>query len=88
MAERGDPPHRREQAMTALHLQRDAQAALALAQQNWAEQREPLDARLLLQAALAAQNPAAVAPVLEWMKATAIEDVRLKPLALRIGVAP
>ena len=85
---RGDAAHVREQTMTALHLQRDAQAALVLAQKNWAEQREPIDARLLLQAALAAQQPAAAKPVLDWMRETRIEDVRLKPLALQLGAAP
>lgn len=86
--QRGDPPHRREQTMTALYLQRDAQAALALAQQNWAIQHEPADARLLLAAALAAKSPAAAKPVLDWMAQTKIEDVRLRPLAVLLGATP
>jgi len=87
-ATRGDPPHRREQGMAALHLQRDIVAALQLARQNWAEQREPADARLLLQAAKAAGNQAAAQPVLDWMKQTRIEDVRLQPLATALGTTP
>ena len=87
-AQRGDPPHRREQAMTALHLQRDAQAALQLAQQNWAEQHEPADARLLMQAAIAANNKAAAQPALDWMQRTKIEDVRLQALAVQLGAMP
>ena len=85
---RGDAPHRREQTMVALHLQADPQQALRLAQQNWAEQHEPADARLLLLAALAAKSPAAAQPVLDWMQRTQIEDLRLKPLASRLGRAP
>ena len=85
---RGDAPHHREQTMVALHLQNDPQQALQLAQQNWAEQHEPADARLLLQAALAANTPAAAQPVLDWMQRTQIEDVRLKPLAAALGRAP
>ncbi|MDO9454275.1 MAG: hypothetical protein Q7J29_15655 [Stagnimonas sp.] len=88
VASRGDPPHRREQGMAALHLQRDAKAALVLAQQNWAEQREPADARLLLQAALAAGDHAAAEPVRVWMLSTKIEDVRLKPLLVQLDAAP
>ncbi|MES2683296.1 MAG: hypothetical protein V4650_07210 [Pseudomonadota bacterium] len=87
-AERGDPPHRREQAMTTLHLQRDAKAALKLAQQNWAEQHEPADALLLMQAALAAQDKPAAKPALDWMQRTKIEDVRLRALAVQLGAAP
>lgn len=87
-AARGDPPHRREQAMTALYLQKDVTAALQLAQQNWAEQREPVDARLLLQAALAATTKAAAQPVLEWMRRTKIEDVRLERLTAQLMAAP
>ena len=88
VASRGDPPHRREQGMAALHLQREAKAALVLAQQNWAEQREPADARLLLQAALAAGDHAAAEPVRVWMQSTKIEDVRLKPLLAQLDAAP
>ncbi len=86
-ATRGDPPHWREQGLAALHLQRDVVAALKIAQQNWAEQREPADALLLLQAAQAANQPAAAQAVLEWMQVTGIEDVRLKPLALALSGA-
>ncbi len=88
VANRGDPPHRREQGMAALHLQRDAPAALRLAQQNWATQREPADARLLLQAAVAAGDRAAARPVLDWMQRTRIEDLRLQSLATRLAASP
>ncbi len=84
-ATRGDAAHRREQAMAALYLAGDVEGGLKLAQQNWAEQHEPADARLLLQAALAAGQPAAAQPVLDWMQRTGIEDVRLRPLAARLG---
>ena len=70
--------------MSALHLKLDAAAALALAQQNWAEQREPADALILLEAALAAKNAAAAKPVLDWLQQTRLEDVRLRPLATRL----
>lgn len=85
---RGDAPHQREQTMVALHLQNDPQQALQFAQQNWAEQHEPADARLLMQAAIAAKSPAAAQAVLDWMRRTQNEDVRLKPLATALSRAP
>lgn len=80
---RGDAAHHREQAMTALLLQDDAAAALDLAKRNWVEQREPADALILLKAALAASSKPAAQPVLDWLRETGLEDVRIKPLALR-----
>lgn len=87
-AQRSDAAHRREQAMATLHVQHDAKAALVLAQQNWAEQHEPSDARILLEAALASKDKAAATPVLAWLQTTQIEDVRLQPLALRLAALP
>lgn len=87
-AQRNDAAHQREQAMAALHVQHDAAAALRLASQNWTEQREPADARILLEAALASKDKAAAAPVLDWLQASGIEDVRLRPLATQLAVLP
>jgi tetratricopeptide (TPR) repeat protein len=82
---RGDTAHRREEARFALALAGDVRAALALARENWQEQRESADARLLLEAALAANAPAAAQPVLAWMRETRVEDVALTALATRLG---
>lgn len=79
-AERGDANHWREQAMAALHLQQDANAALRYAQNGWAEQQEPADALLLLQAAKVAAHPTAAQPVLDWLARTRLQDVRMTPL--------
>lgn len=87
-ASRGDAAHRREQGLAALHLQSAPARALQLAQANWAEQREPADALLLLEAAIAASTPAAAKPVLDWMQQTGIEDVRLHALAAGLGAKP
>ncbi len=86
--QRGDASHHREQAMAALHLQGDAKAALDVAQRNWAEQREPADALILLQAALAARDKAAAQPVLAWLSETRLEDVRILPLVKQIEALP
>lgn len=81
---RGTALHLREEAMFALKLQNDAARALALAQQNWQEQREPADARILLEAALAAHRPQEAAAALHWIEQTGIEDPTLRALAVRI----
>lgn len=83
--ERGDTTHSREEALFVLRVLKQAPQALKLAQTNWATQREPLDARLLLESAIAAGDAQAAQPVLNWMKATAIEDPLLHRLAARVG---
>lgn len=82
---RGETAHGREEAMFALQLRGDAVAALAHAQRNWQGQREPADARVLLEAALAAQDGTAVATVRDWLQQTGLEDADLRR---RAGLAP
>ncbi|GCL62458.1 hypothetical protein AQPW35_15390 [Rubrivivax pictus] len=79
--QRGDTSHQKEESRFALGVQRDAARALQLAQQNFAVQKEPADARILLEAALAARQPAAAQPALDWMAASGIQSVALQPLA-------
>lgn len=74
---RGDTIHRREQARFELVLLHAPRAALATAIANWATQREPEDARILLEASRAAGQPGAAAPVRTWLRANRVEDVRL-----------
>ena len=78
---RGDSLHRREEARFTLHLLKRPHDALRLAQENWAVHREPWDARIYLEAALAARKPDAVRPVLDWLEENRVEDVRLASLA-------
>jgi hypothetical protein len=82
---RGDTVHRREEARFALHLLNDPATALRLATENWRVQREAWDARLLLEAALAANAPSAAAEVLHWLKATRLEDPQIARLVQRFG---
>lgn len=81
---RGDATHQKEESRFALALQGDAARALALARENYAVQREPADARVLLEAALAAKDPAAAKPVLDWMAASGVESVILQRLAAKL----
>lgn len=82
--ERGTTVHVREEARFTLALLRDAQQALLLAQANWSVQREPADARILLDCAVAARNRAAAQPVLDWLNGNHVEDFRLQQLAKQI----
>ncbi len=84
---RGDVTHQKEEARFKLGVQGDAAAALALAKANYAVQREPADARMLLEAAVAARQPDAAAPVLQWLAASRIESVPLRRLAARLEAA-
>ncbi len=84
---RGDALHRREEARFALHLLGEPERALRLAKENWRVQREPWDARLVLEAALAAGAAAAAAPVVEWLEEVRLEDVRIGPLIRRLEAA-
>jgi len=80
---RGDAIHAREEARFALALDPNPARALALAQENWAVQKEPADARLLLEAALAS-NKEAAQPVLDFLERAGTEDVHLDELRARL----
>jgi tetratricopeptide (TPR) repeat protein len=81
---RGDGVHLREQARFELQLRGNAPRAVQLAQRNWVSQKELPDARVLLEAALAARQPAAARPVLEWMNTSGVEDATLSRLAQQL----
>lgn len=81
---RGDGLHAREEARFALHVEKAPDRALALARAAWQVQREPWDVRLLLETALAAGQPEAAAPALEFLQATGCEDPALVELAGRV----
>jgi hypothetical protein len=82
---RGDSVHLREEARFTLHLLDRPGEALELARRNWATQREPADARILLEAALAAGKPAAAQPVLDWLGRTGLEHVAIQALVDRLA---
>jgi thioredoxin-like negative regulator of GroEL len=62
----------------------DAETALGLAQANWSVQKEPRDARLLLESVIAANKPDAAQPVLEFLEKNRLEDSRLRSLTANI----
>ena len=76
-AERGEPVHRREQARFLLEVQNRPQEALSVALANWAVQREPDDALILVNAARAAGAPQRAEPALEFARTQGLRDVRI-----------
>ncbi|HRY14738.1 MAG TPA: hypothetical protein P5330_02555 [Candidatus Competibacteraceae bacterium] len=83
--QRGDNTHVATEARLKLDLRQQPAAALELARRNWAQgQREPQDARLLLEAALAADQPNAAREVLDWLARVKLEDQRLAELSRRL----
>ena len=82
--QRGSVIHRREEARFALELLDRPGEALALARANWQVQREPADARLVLEAALAAGAPEMARPVIDWLRETGLEDQQIDKLVARI----
>jgi tetratricopeptide (TPR) repeat protein len=85
---RGDTSHRKEESRFALALQGQADRALALARANYEQQRELADARIVLEAALAARQRAAAQPVLSWMEVSGIESPALRSLAAKLRELP
>jgi hypothetical protein len=83
---RGDTTHRKEESRFVLALQGDSARALALARENYAVQKEPIDARILMEAALAAHDAQAARPALDWLAASGFESVALQPLAAQLRV--
>lgn len=77
---RGDTAHQGDEARFTLQVLKDAEAALRLALTNWDVQKEPRDARILLETALAAKRPDAALPVVKFIEQTRLQDARLQPL--------
>jgi len=78
---RGDRVHLREEARYTLIFKNAPAEALELATENWRVQKEPLDARIALEAALAAQQPKAASDVLIWLEKTKLQGDKLAGLA-------
>lgn len=74
----------RERVRFVLHVERDPVAALAIAQRNWEIQRAPWDARVLLEAALAARQPEAAAPVIAFVRESGLQDPAIASLVQRL----
>lgn len=77
---RGSEYFGREESRFALQLQHDPQTALEMALRNWQVQRAPWDARVVLEAALAAGRPQAAVDTLYFIGETKLEDPIIEPM--------
>lgn len=66
----------------------DLGAGLALSVENWQLQKEPPDAVLFVQAALAMKQARAAEPVLAWAEKTGYTDPQLAPLLAQLQAHP
>jgi len=78
---RGDTTHQAEEARYQLRLRQNARQALALAAANYRVQKEPRDARILLETAWAAQDRSAALAALDWLQSSGFEGTDLRRLA-------
>jgi len=81
---RGSILHRREEARFNLEILKQPETALRLALENWALQKEPQDAALVLRTALAAKAPERAAPIVNWISGSGLEDVTIEALLRRL----
>jgi tetratricopeptide (TPR) repeat protein len=81
---RGERLHMGEEARFLLDLKSDPRGSLAVGAENWKSQREPRDALVVLEAAVAARDPKAAAPVLKWLDESGFESTRMQRLALQL----
>src|SRR5690242_16276141 len=82
----GDQLHLRDAAIFVLRIDNDPQAALGFAQLNWVSYKAPADARVLAEAAVAARDPSAAAPVAEFVMRTRLEDDALNRALTSLGL--
>ena len=85
---RRDTTHQAEEARFYLRLLHDPQEALRLAQSNYQVQKEPRDARILLESALAAANPDAAKPAMQWLQSNGFQGIDLQKLAQQVQQLP
>ena len=82
---RGDRLHEQEAARFELDIENKPAKALALAAANYAVQKEPRDAEILLRAALGARQPAAAQPALAWMTSSGYQDPAMQALVTQLA---
>ena len=85
---RQEPLIERPRLIYLISYGKDVAAGLALSVDNWKLQKEPPDAVLFVQAALALQQPRAAESVLAWAENTGYADPQLTPLLQQLKAHP
>jgi hypothetical protein len=80
----GDRLHLRDASRFALEIEHDGPRALDFARQNWEVHKTPYDARALLAAAIACGELVAVQSLIDWVRATRLNDRTLERLIERL----
>lgn len=83
---RGERPHLADQARLELHLRHRPKIAYDLALENWRALREPSDALILAQSALATRDRAAARTVLRVLARQDLKDQRLARLRAQLSI--
>jgi hypothetical protein len=78
---RGDRLHEQEAARFELDVEGHPEKALDYASRNYTAQKEARDAEILLRSALAANQPKAAQPALDWLRMNHYEDPALARVA-------
>jgi len=84
---RDDTVHQREQSRFELRLMHNPKRALKIAKLNWEIQKEPADARVYLEAALALNDKKATLLIIGWIESHHLEDAALKRLMTQQSAA-
>ena len=82
---RGDRLHEQEAARFELDVENQPAKALELAARNYTAQKEARDAEILLRSALAANQPKAAQPALDWLRTSGYEDPAMAGLASQLA---
>ena len=83
-AQRGDRLHEQEAARFELDIEGNAKKAVDLATRNYSDQKEPRDAEILMRAAIAAKQPRAAVPAVDWFRTNKYEDPQIAALAAQL----
>ena len=81
---RGSQPHGRFESRYWRELKDDAPQALRVALENWQRQKEIPDTRALLEAAIAAKNPTAAQPAIDFLKRFKTQHVVIERLVQQL----
>ena len=76
--QRKETVHLRDYARFALQLEGDKESAYRMAKENWKTQKEPADAYILIESALAVNEKDIARDVLAWERGHGYEDVALE----------
>ncbi|WP_262694145.1 hypothetical protein [Kordiimonas aquimaris] len=85
LSKRGKNPHAREAAYYYLYLSEEPQKALSAALENWNDQKEPIDIRLLMETAKQSGNMNTVDYVVDWIIKNRYQDATIAKFLMPVS---